>query len=87
MKSLPEIYLVEGRSAPNQPAVFGSEPGEKDYSPLWAETLLTWKAGAKPVLITSDNQVNVLEKKGVLSEHSGNTILNCPIIQVMKGSS
>src|SRR5256886_15617459 len=46
IKNLPEIYLVEGKAAPGQLAVFGSEPGEKNYSPLWSETILTWKAGA-----------------------------------------
>src|SRR5947207_5771813 len=43
VKGLPEIYLVKGRAATGQLAVFGSEPGEADYSPLWAETILTWK--------------------------------------------
>jgi hypothetical protein len=85
VKGLPEIYLVEGRSASGQLAVFGSQPGEPDYSPLWAETILTWKAGSKPVLITSDNQVNKLEKTSGLSERSGNVVLNCPIVKVGKG--
>lgn len=82
VKGLPEIYLVEGKAAPGQLAVFGSEPGESDYSPLWTETILNWKAGAKPVLITSDNQVDKIEKTGELTEHPGNAVLNCPIIKV-----
>src|SRR5947208_4425357 len=65
---LPEIYLVQGRAAPGQLAIFGSEPGEANYSPLWSETILTWKANAKPVLITSDTQINKIEKTGTLSE-------------------
>ena len=82
IKGLPEIYLVEGRSASGQLAVFGSEPGEPSYSPLWDETILTWKAGATPVLIKSDTQIDALEKKGVLKERDGNAVLNCPIIKV-----
>ena len=82
VKGLPEIYLVEGRAAVGQIAVFGSEPGEPSYSPLWDETLLTWKAGATPVVIKSDTQVNALEKKGVLTERPGNVVLNCPIIKI-----
>ena len=85
VKSSPEIYLVEGRAATGQLAVFGSEPGESDYSPLWTETILTWKSGSTPVLITSDNQVNKLEKTSGLSERPGNVVLNCPIIKVGKG--
>jgi hypothetical protein len=82
VNGLPEIYLVVGRAAPGQLAVFGSQPGEASYSPLWAETLLTWKPGSKPVLITSDNQINKLEKTSGLTERPGNAVLNCPIIKV-----
>src|SRR5262245_55409126 len=77
VKGLPEIYLVQGRAAPGQLAVFGSEPGEPDYSPLWAETILTWKAGSNPVLITSDNQIDQLEKTSGLTERSSHVVLNC----------
>ncbi len=79
---LPEIYLVEGKAAVGQLAVFGSEPGEKNYSPLWAETILTWKAGATPVVIKSDTQINQIEKTGKLTEHDAHVVLNCPIIKV-----
>ena len=82
VKGLPEIYLVQGNAAHGQLAVFGSQPGEADYSPLWTETILTWKAGSKPVLITSDNQINKLEKTSGLTERPGNVVLNCPIIKV-----
>ncbi len=82
IKGLPEIYLVEGKAAPGQLAVFGSEPGEKDYSPLWSETILTWKVGAKPVLLRSDTQINAVEKKGTLTERDAHVVLNCPIIKV-----
>jgi hypothetical protein len=84
VKGLPEIYLVQGRAAPGQLAVFGSEPGEPDYSPLWTETILNWKAGAKTVVIKSDTQVNAIEKTGKLTEHPGHIVLNCPIIKVSK---
>jgi hypothetical protein len=85
IKGLPEIYLVEGKAAPGQLAVFGSEPGEKSYSPLWSETILTWKAGATPVLLTSDTQINAVEKKGTLTERDAHVVLNCPIVKVGKG--
>jgi hypothetical protein len=82
VKKSPEIYLVQGKAAAGQLAIFGSEPGESNYSPLWEETDLHWKAGAKPVLIKSDTQIDQLEKKGVLTETSPDVILNCPIIKV-----
>ena len=82
VKNLPEIYLVQGNAAHGQLAVFGSEPGEKDYSPLWDETILTWKPGATPKLITSDTQIDRIEKTGALSEHDPHVVLNCPIVKV-----
>jgi hypothetical protein len=85
VKGLPEIYLVEGRAARGQLAIFGSEPGEQDYSPLWSETILTWKSGATPVLITSDTQIDKIEKTGKLTERDAHVVLNCPIIKVGKG--
>jgi hypothetical protein len=84
MASMPEIYLIQGRAAANQVAIFGSEPGEKDYSPLWRETILTWKPGATPVLVTSDAQINAIEKKGQMTERAAHVFLNCPTIRVLK---
>jgi hypothetical protein len=85
LKSSPEIYLVQGKAAAGQLAVFGSEPGETSYSPVWKETILSWKTSATPVLIKSDTQINQLEKKGGLTEHSTSVRLNCPIVKVGKG--
>jgi hypothetical protein len=83
--SAPEMYLVQGKAAAGQLAVFGSEPGEKTYSPIWKETILTWKASATAALITSDTQIDRLEKKGVLTERATSIRLNCPIVKMSKG--
>ena len=40
--------------------VFGTEPGEPDYSPLWNETTVRWKPGVKPILLFKDDQVKRL---------------------------
>jgi hypothetical protein len=84
LSAAPEIYLVQGKAAGGQLAIFGSEPGETSYSPVWKETILTWKASATPTLITSDTQVDKLEKKGTLTERATSIRLNCPIIKVGK---
>jgi hypothetical protein len=34
IEDLPEIYFVQGPAAAGQLAILGSEPGEKDYSPV-----------------------------------------------------
>src|ERR671930_264031 len=48
--------------------------------------LVEGKAAAAPVVIKSDTQVDQLEKKGGLTEHSTSIRLNCPIIKIGKGS-
>lgn len=81
---LPSIYLVQGVLAAHQLAVFGSEPGAPDYSPLWQEVQVHWKAAGKPILLTSDNQINALAKKGTVTLTHSPVVLNCPIIKVGK---
>jgi hypothetical protein len=81
-KGAPEQYFVRGRAAARQLAVFGSEPGETSYNPLWDEVFVTWSAGVKPVLLTSDNQINALEKKHMLSTVDPHIVLNAPITSV-----
>jgi hypothetical protein len=78
----PPQYFVIGRAAPGQLAVFGSEPGESDYNPLWDEIFVHWKAGVKPVLLTSDNQINALVKKHMLTTTNPHIDLNAPITSV-----
>jgi hypothetical protein len=85
VKGLPEQYFVQGRAAKGQLTVFGSEPGEADYNPLWKEVWLTWKKGVKPVLIGKDDQIDALEKKGKLTEKDAHIVLNAPILTVGKG--
>lgn len=82
--STPEIYFVAGTAAVGQLAVLGSEPGEKDYTPIWREVHVTFKPGHTPVLIKSDTQIDALEKKGLLTETKTSTRLNCPVIKVGK---
>ena len=79
VKGAPAQYFIAG-----QLAVFGSQPGEANYNPLWEEETVTWKAGAKPVLLTSDNQINALVKKGKLTVRDAHIVLNAPITKVAK---
>jgi hypothetical protein len=84
MSATSEIYLVQGKAAPGQIPVFGSEPGETSYTPLWHEMLVTWKAGVKPVLLVKDDQINALAHKGKLTLRMTHVILNCPIVHPTK---
>jgi hypothetical protein len=80
----PAQYFIKGRAAAGQLAVFGSEPGESDYNPLWEEIFVTWKAGAKPVLLVRDDQIKALAKSGKLTMRDAHIVLNAPILKVGK---
>ena len=76
------MYFVKGRAAAGQIAVFGSEPGESEYSPLWREIWVSWKAGTKPVLLVKDDQIDDLVKAGKLSKQVTTIVLNAPVTSV-----
>jgi hypothetical protein len=84
VKGLPAQYFVNGPAASGQISVFGSEPGESDYNPLWEEFFVTWKAGATPALLVKDDQIKALAKKGDLTLRDAHVVLNAPIIKVGK---
>ena len=86
-KTAEELYMFAGMPAAGQLPVFSSEPGEKSYTPLWHEEIVTWKSGTTPVVVLSDDQVNDLQKKGMVTVRVSGTILNCPIVKVGKGGS
>ena len=83
-RGAPPQYFIQGRAAAGQLAVFGSEPGESDYNPLWEELLVRWKAGVKPVLLVRDDQINSLAKSGKLTITDAHIVLNAPITKVGK---
>ncbi len=85
LKTSEELYLFSGPAAKGQLPVFSSEPGEPTYTPLWREEIVTWKPGATRVLVVGDEQVDELEKKGMVTVRETTTVLNCPIVKVGKG--
>jgi plastocyanin len=89
-KSLPssdKMYIIMNGKYANRGPVFASEPGEDTYTPLWQEVFVTWKTPSKAVALGKDDQINDLAKKGMLTLKMTKTVLNCPIIKVMSGST
>jgi hypothetical protein len=85
VKGIPDQYFVRGPAAKGQLTIFGSEPGESDYNPLWEEIWVTWKKGVTPVLLGQDDQIKGLAKKGKLTMKDAHIVLNAPILKVGKG--
>jgi hypothetical protein len=76
----PAWYIARGRAAPGQIAVLGSEPGKTDYSPLWRTVIVRWKPGTTPKLLTSDNMILSLAKKGVLAVRTTPMVVNASVL-------
>ena len=80
-----DIYIVTNGMDANRGPVFGSQPGEQDYTPLWQEVRVTWKDPSKAVALGQDNQITQLAKEGKLTLTQTGVVLNCPIIRVLGG--
>jgi hypothetical protein len=78
----PEVYMVDATAADGQLTVFGSEPGESTYSPIWREVTVTWTAGVTPVVLTSDTQIEDRAAMGDLTVTRTKILLNRPLIAV-----
>ncbi len=78
--SQPAWYVVHGKAAAGQLAVLGSEPGESDYSPLWRTVIVTWKPGVTPRVLTSDNMILSLAKKGELTTKFTSFVVNATVV-------
>jgi hypothetical protein len=84
VKGAPAQYFIVGQAAAGQLSVFGSEPGESDYNPLWEEKLVTWKSGVKPVLLVRDDQIKGFAAKHKLTVRDAHIVLNTPIVKIEK---
>jgi hypothetical protein len=84
VKAAPAQYFVHGTAAKGQLSVFGSEPGESDYNPLWEEFFVTWKPGVTPVLLVKDDQIKSLAKAKKVTLRDAHIVLNAPITKVGK---
>jgi hypothetical protein len=80
--SQPAWYIIGGPAAPGQLVVLGSEPGEDDYSPLWKTVIVRWKPGVTPTVLTSDNMILDLAKKGELTATTTRVIVNSTVTAV-----
>lgn len=81
-KATSPMYLVKGPAATGQRAVFGSEPPDAGYSPLWQEFFVRFKAGVKPILLTSDTQITAVQRQGKLTLRPSSIVLNAPITKI-----
>lgn len=60
--------------------IIDTVPGRKDYTPLWAVRLVTWKRGAEVRVLRSAAAVAKARKAGELSIKAAPIVVNCPVL-------
>jgi len=64
-----------------QPDVFSSVPSDKDYTPMRAVKLVTWKEGVTASELKSIEEIKQGESKGELSISNPGAVVNMPIVK------
>ncbi|HXV66403.1 MAG TPA: hypothetical protein VD731_04160 [Nitrosopumilaceae archaeon] len=64
-----------------QPNVADSQPGDANYSPLWAINIVEWKEGVVPRELKSQIEVLAAQKNNELTVTASGLIVNCPFVQ------
>jgi hypothetical protein len=57
-------------------------PGNSDpnYTPLWQVSLVTWKSGATPHVLKSEEEALNAQSQGLVTIFKTNIVVNCPVI-------
>lgn len=55
-------------------------PGQTAYPPLWSIVKVTWKAGVRPRLLTSDAAIDRAADSGQVTIARTSLVVNCPIV-------
>lgn len=60
--------------------IIDTVPGRKDYSPLWAVRLVTWKDGADVRVLRSAASVARAQRAGDVTIKAMPIVVNCPVL-------
>ena len=89
--ALAQIYAfengIEGKGPLGfQPNVADSQPGDLNYSPLWAVNIVKWNDDTTPREIKSQVEILSAQTKGELTVTPSGFVVNCPFVQWNGGS-
>ena len=60
--------------------VIDTVPGRRDYTPLWAVRLVTWKDGANVRVLRSASVIARAQRAGELTIKAAPVVVNCPVL-------
>lgn len=82
--SVDKVYAFtnfsQGSVFASAPKPMGYQNTESAYTPLWLMMTVTWKTGATPRALTSEEAVLDATEKGLVVLASTGVIVNCPIV-------
>jgi hypothetical protein len=60
--------------------IIDTVPGRKDYTPLWAVNMVTWKDGANARVLRSAAAVRAAQRAGDVTIRAMPIVVNCPVL-------
>jgi hypothetical protein len=77
-KVAPIWAFTNGHEA--QRNVIDTVPGRKDYTPLWAVNMVTWKSSGDARVLRSAAAVRAAERAGQVTIRAMPIVVNCPVL-------
>jgi hypothetical protein len=60
--------------------IIDTVPGRRDYTPLWAVNMVTWKDGANVRVLRSAAAVRAAQRAGDVTIRAMPIVVNCPVL-------
>jgi hypothetical protein len=64
----------------NQRNVIDTVPGRRDYTPLWAVRMVTWRSGVTPRVLRSAAAIKGAQRSGQVTIANAPIVVNCPVL-------
>lgn len=77
-KTAPIWAFTNGNES--QRNIIDTVPGRKDYTPLWAVRMVTWKDGVDARVLRSAAAVRAAQKAGQVTIAAVPVVVNCPVL-------
>lgn len=82
--SVDKVYAVvnfaQGSVFASAPAPMGATNRDRNYSPLWQQVNVTWRAHSTPRVLKSEEEVLAAADQGAVELAATRVVLNCPIV-------
>jgi hypothetical protein len=64
----------------DQRNVIDTVPGRRDYTPLWAVRMVTWRSGMTPRVLRSAAAIRAAQRAGQVTIRNMPVVVNCPVL-------